>query len=147
MISILTLIFYIFTFRDLLFVLMKLCIYNTSLFFLELNEHCNSDDECVVENSRCMHNKCDCKVDYVLAEDDKRCLKAAFWIDEECEQQSQCQMILKHSQCGANGTCDCVAGSHRRGRRCYVDVGEYINPKRADSIILITLINMKNISI
>ncbi|KAM0730640.1 hypothetical protein ACS0PU_002969 [Formica fusca] len=88
----------------------------------KLNEYCNSDDECIVENSRCMHSRCDCKVDYVLAEGGQRCLKAASWIGEECEQQSQCQMILKHSQCGANGTCDCVAGSHRRGRRCYVDV-------------------------
>ncbi|EFN65464.1 hypothetical protein EAG_15271 [Camponotus floridanus] len=98
----------------------------------KLNEDCNSDDECVVENSRCIHNRCDCKVDYVLAESGKRCLKAAFWIGEECEQQSQCQMSLKHSQCDANGTCDCVVGSHRRGRRCYVDVGEYISPKRDD---------------
>lgn len=104
--------------------------YLTSLFFLELNEYCNSDDECIVENSRCMHSRCDCKVDYVLAEGGQRCLKAASWIGEECEQQSQCQMILKHSQCGANGMCDCVAGSHRRGRRCYVDVGKYICSKR-----------------
>ncbi|XP_012533583.1 prion-like-(Q/N-rich) domain-bearing protein 25 isoform X2 [Monomorium pharaonis] len=88
----------------------------------KLGEHCNSDDECIVENSKCMHDRCDCKVDYVLAKGEQRCLKVASWIGEKCEQQSQCQLFLKHSQCGTNKTCDCVPGSHRRGHRCFVDV-------------------------
>lgn len=92
-----------------------------------MDEHCNSDDECIVENSKCMHNRCDCKVDYVLAKSDQRCLKAASWIGEKCEQQSQCQLFLKHSQCSTNKTCECIIGSHRRGHRCFVDVGEYSN--------------------
>ncbi|KYN05265.1 hypothetical protein ALC62_03788 [Cyphomyrmex costatus] len=93
----------------------------------KLDEHCNSDDECIVQNSKCIHNRCDCELNYVLAKDDQRCLKAASWIGEKCEQQSQCQLFLKHSQCGVSKTCDCVAGSHRRGHRCFVDVGEYSN--------------------
>ncbi|XP_018392720.1 PREDICTED: tenascin-like [Cyphomyrmex costatus] len=88
----------------------------------KLDEHCNSDDECIVQNSKCIHNRCDCELNYVLAKDDQRCLKAASWIGEKCEQQSQCQLFLKHSQCGVSKTCDCVAGSHRRGHRCFVDV-------------------------
>ncbi|KAH0956213.1 hypothetical protein HN011_003427 [Eciton burchellii] len=95
---------------------------NGCLLSAKLGEYCDSDDECIVENSKCIQNKCDCKVDYVLAEGVQWCRKAASWIGEECEQQSQCQLFLKHSQCGANNTCDCVAGSHRRGRRCFVDV-------------------------
>ncbi|XP_032675290.1 prion-like-(Q/N-rich) domain-bearing protein 25 [Odontomachus brunneus] len=87
-----------------------------------LGERCNHDYECIVENSKCIQNKCDCKVDHVLAEDDRRCRKAASKIGQECEQQSQCQLFLKYSQCGVNNTCDCVVGSHKRGFQCFVDV-------------------------
>ncbi|XP_011142155.1 prion-like-(Q/N-rich) domain-bearing protein 25 [Harpegnathos saltator] len=88
----------------------------------ELGDRCHRDYECIVENSKCIRNKCDCKIDYVLAEDGQRCLRAASRIGQQCQQQSQCQLFLKYSQCGANNTCDCVASSHRRGFQCYVDV-------------------------
>ncbi|XP_020281971.1 prion-like-(Q/N-rich) domain-bearing protein 25 isoform X2 [Pseudomyrmex gracilis] len=88
----------------------------------KLGEICESDDECVVENSKCIKNRCDCNVKSVISNDGRRCLKSASLIGEECEQHSQCQLFLKHSQCGSNKMCECAAGSHKRGYRCYADV-------------------------
>lgn len=88
----------------------------------KLSEHCNNDDECVVENSKCINDKCDCKVDHVLAEGEQRCLQAVSLVGQQCEQHSQCRLFMKHSECSTNGTCECIAGSHKRGFLCFVDV-------------------------
>lgn len=90
----------------------------------ELGEECMDDHECITDNSQCM-GTCTCKVDHITSGDGKRCLKAANSVGEPCEQDSQCRLFLKHTVCGANGTCSCVGNTHRRGSICLRDVELY----------------------
>lgn len=88
---------------------------------IELGEQCSNDHECIAENSRCLQ-VCSCRVDHVLSSDGKRCLKAANYISEPCEQDSQCQLFLRNSRCGVDGACICERNFHQRGFECLKDV-------------------------
>ncbi|XP_031845730.1 uncharacterized protein LOC116432674 isoform X1 [Nomia melanderi] len=87
----------------------------------DLGDQCSNDYECVVENSRCT-DVCSCRVDHVMSGDGKRCLKAANSVGEPCQEDSQCQLFLKHSKCGSDGKCRCLDDFHQRGSVCYKNV-------------------------
>ncbi|XP_076181864.1 uncharacterized protein LOC143153998 isoform X2 [Ptiloglossa arizonensis] len=88
---------------------------------VELGDKCSNDYECVAENSSCV-GVCECKVDHVLSSDGERCLKAASFVGETCQEDSQCRLFLKDAKCDTNGRCSCVENFHRRGSVCLKDV-------------------------
>ncbi|XP_043251117.1 prion-like-(Q/N-rich) domain-bearing protein 25 isoform X1 [Colletes gigas] len=87
----------------------------------ELGDKCFNDYECVAENSSCIE-VCSCRVDYVLSNDGKQCLKAANSVGEPCQEDSQCRLFLKDTKCGPNGECSCIENFHRSGYACLKDV-------------------------
>lgn len=90
----------------------------------ELGEKCFKDYECVAENSRCI-DVCSCKVDHVLSKDGKQCLKIRNSVGEPCQEDSQCQLGIKDSECGPDGKCSCIENFHQRGSICFRDMSEY----------------------
>ncbi|XP_068984751.1 uncharacterized protein DDB_G0272530-like isoform X1 [Bombus flavifrons] len=87
---------------------------------IELGEKCSKDYDCIAENSRCL-DFCTCKVDHVLSSDGKRCLKVSESIGEPCQENSQCQLFQRESECGPNGRCRCIEYFHQRGSICLED--------------------------
>lgn len=88
---------------------------------IELGEKCLKDYECVAENSRCI-DICSCKVDHVLSKDGKQCLKVRNSVGESCQENSQCQLGIKDSECGSDGKCSCIENFHQRGSVCFRDM-------------------------
>ncbi|XP_012344223.1 uncharacterized protein DDB_G0272530 isoform X3 [Apis florea] len=88
---------------------------------IELGEKCFKDYECVAENSRCI-DICSCKVDHVLSKDGKQCLKIRNSVGEPCQEDSQCQLGIKDSECGPDGKCSCIENFHQRGSICFRDM-------------------------
>ncbi|XP_043794616.1 prion-like-(Q/N-rich) domain-bearing protein 25 isoform X1 [Apis laboriosa] len=88
---------------------------------IELGEKCFKDYECVAENSRCI-DICSCKVDHVLSKDGKQCLKVRNSVGESCQENSQCQLGIKDSECGPDGKCSCIENFHQRGSVCFRDM-------------------------
>ncbi|XP_050596118.1 rh5-interacting protein-like isoform X2 [Bombus affinis] len=87
---------------------------------IELGGKCSKDYDCIAENSRCL-DFCTCKVDHVLSSDGKRCLKVSESIGEPCQENSQCQLFQRESECGPNGRCRCIKYFHQRGSICLKD--------------------------
>lgn len=79
-----------------------------------LGEDCSMDGECLAVNSRC-HDVCRCQVNHVISSDDRRCLKIADSISNECDEDSQCQVHIPYAICGENKTCMCRDGYHENG--------------------------------
>ncbi|XP_053986760.1 prion-like-(Q/N-rich) domain-bearing protein 25 isoform X1 [Hylaeus volcanicus] len=88
---------------------------------VELGDKCSKDYECVAENSTC-RNVCSCRMSHVVSNDGKRCLRAANSVGEPCQEDSQCRLFLKDSNCGSNGECICADKFHRSGSECLKDV-------------------------
>ncbi|XP_076644617.1 uncharacterized protein LOC143354425 isoform X2 [Halictus rubicundus] len=88
----------------------------------ELGDNCVFDYDCVAESSRCILGACTCKLDHVTSSDGKQCLKAAKSVGEPCQEDTQCQLNLKDSKCGADGKCVCYENFHQRGSNCFKDV-------------------------
>lgn len=91
---------------------------------VHLDEPCESDQECVTENSRC-GEVCRCKVNYIQSRNKDKCLKAADKLGERCEENEQCTAFLTTAMCGADGLCACFPGYHHipPDSRCFRDVG------------------------
>lgn len=64
-----------------------------------------ADSECQhIANSLCKENVCQCNLEeYVTSEDDKRCLKKAKSVGDECENDKQCdgieEAVCSESKC------------------------------------------------
>lgn len=88
---------------------------------IDLGQKCWTDYECIAENSKCI-DVCTCKVDHVLSNDGKRCLRAANSVGESCQEDSQCQLFLRNTHCGPDGGCKCNKYFHQRGTICLKDI-------------------------
>ncbi|XP_046626661.1 tenascin-like isoform X4 [Neodiprion virginianus] len=85
-----------------------------------LGDECTVDEECVTMNSKC-YDVCRCRVDHVISGDQKRCLKVANTVGEPCDEDSQCQEYVSHSEC-REGSCACETNYHQRGPVCMKSV-------------------------
>lgn len=84
-----------------------------------LGANCLEDDSCIHLNAVC-RGVCKCKIDYVIADNQEICLKAAveLGVPDSCKQLSQCTHILENSFCYEN-KCVCEASFHVFGNRCF----------------------------
>lgn len=78
---------------------------------VQLGHACNSDYECVNDNSRC-HNVCRCKISHIISHDRSKCLRIVDRLGGSCEEDKQCGELIADSVCGPNGTCVCDVGFH-----------------------------------
>lgn len=80
---------------------------------IKLNEKCFIDDECVVENARCLNSVCKCKASHVPSQDnDVECLPLVTALYEPCRQDTQCSTIPNAFCDGVNSTCICNKDHH-----------------------------------
>ena len=82
-----------------------MCLNNASL-----GEHCFSDDECIVENSRCT-TVCRCKTSHIISQSGQRCLEVAGRLYNDCMEDEQCRNI-PYSYCSSNSSCSCRKNYH-----------------------------------
>lgn len=78
---------------------------------VQLGHACNSDYECIDDNSRC-HNVCRCKISHIINHDRTQCLRIVDRLRGSCEEDKQCGELISDSVCGLNGTCICGDGFH-----------------------------------
>lgn len=90
----------------------------------QLDEPCETDLECVANNSRCGY-VCRCTVNYILSRQKDKCLKAADKMGDPCEENEQCSMFLHKATCDATGNCSCPTGFHHipPNSKCYPNIG------------------------
>jgi hypothetical protein len=77
---------------------------------VDLEEKCESHQECIAENSIC-YGVCRCRVNHLMSDDRKRCLPVASTLYQPCQENLQCEN-LQFSVCGQNNTCVCRDGHH-----------------------------------
>ncbi|XP_008560128.1 prion-like-(Q/N-rich) domain-bearing protein 25 [Microplitis demolitor] len=66
---------------------------------------CFNDNECFVNNSVCIYNKCQCKK-YFYAHSNNQC-KLAFLSSLFCNRDQDCSDLIKYSECHDNRKCAC----------------------------------------
>ncbi|XP_021932926.1 prion-like-(Q/N-rich) domain-bearing protein 25 isoform X2 [Zootermopsis nevadensis] len=89
-----------------------------------LDGPCQTDQECVTENSRC-GDVCRCRVNYIQSRKEDGCLKAADKIGDPCSENEQCTMFLGKTTCSVEGHCSCLPGYHHipPNSKCFPDIG------------------------
>lgn len=90
----------------------------------QLDEPCDTDVECVANNSRCGY-VCRCRVNYIQSRQKDECLKAADRMGDPCQENEQCSMFLSRAVCDATGQCSCSTGFHHIPpyNKCYPSIG------------------------
>lgn len=82
----------------------SICLRNISL-----GELCYSDEECIIEHSRC-YGTCKCRSSHIPNSSGIQCLSVATALYQPCQESSQCS--VPYSICSTNGTCICQPDHH-----------------------------------
>ncbi|XP_057337116.1 prion-like-(Q/N-rich) domain-bearing protein 25 [Microplitis mediator] len=69
-----------------------------------LNGFCWADNECVVRDSTCVHNRCKC-IPSLSPESNNKC--SNLYIGMQCDNDSHCNHVIKHSRCDKAKLCTC----------------------------------------